>query len=168
MNDFHSDLAKTNTPEARAVYGKAVSACLGMEATLLFATEDEDRMGIDFYVTYGTGHRVRKSVQVKICWGPLDYPFYPYETVNRNGGPGWVFSHDPADLLIWIRAIPAFGKYFGQWNARLYRMPPIIEYLKANEDHVLRHTKTNRFGSAGVYLLFNSDVEQWLVNSYNC
>jgi hypothetical protein len=157
---FHSDLAKTDTPEARAAYERAVSACLGTEAALRFTTVDEDKNGIDFYAVYGTGHKVEKSVQAKICWGALDKPFYPYETVNGSGGPGWVFSHDPADLILWIRATTPD---FEQWNARLYSMPPIIGWLKSNETYVLSKTTMNRFHRAGVYLFFNSEAERWLV-----
>jgi hypothetical protein len=163
MDIFHSDLEKTNTPEARAVYEAATEACLGVKPTFRFATEDEDKAGIDFFVTYGNGHEVKKSVQTKVCWGPLDYGFYPYETTNGRGGPGWVFSHDPADFILWIRATDGFER----WNARLYLMPPIIEYLKTNREDILRHTKKNRFGSAGVYKLWNEDTDTWLVGCCN-
>jgi hypothetical protein len=160
--DFYSDLAKTNTPAARDAYERAVAACLGKETSVEYATEDEDRDGTDFFVTYGAGHLVRKSVQAKVCWGGLDYPFYPYETVNGNDGPGWVFSHDPADLLLWIRTP---SPDFEQLNARLYLMPLLIESLKSNKDYVLKHTKMNRYLTAGVYLFSNSDAERWLVGS---
>jgi hypothetical protein len=50
--NFYSDLAKTNTPEARTVYEKATAACLNIgNVTLRFTTEAEDRAGIDFYAS---------------------------------------------------------------------------------------------------------------------
>jgi hypothetical protein len=155
---FHSDLARTNTPEAWEVYKKAMSACLDRDVKLRFATLAADKAGIDFYATYGKGHVVRKSVQVKVCWGPLGYLFYPYETRSQSGRLGWVFSHEPADLILWIRA----AEDLSTWNARLYAMPPVIEWFYANKQTVLEKSKWNRQGTAALYNLWNVDTVMWL------
>jgi hypothetical protein len=52
---------------------------------------------------------------------------------------------------------------FTEWNARLYRMPPIIDYFESNKSYVFSRTKMNRFGSAGLYFLRNDDAKKWLV-----